>query len=58
MDWKEIMGITNRALEAGRDITITIESDGTKSIVVTVPQQSIIETNMRTKYIPEAEVSA
>ena len=51
MDWDQIKSIMEKAIEHGRDISITIEADGRKQIDITIPQACIVENNSRTKYI-------
>lgn len=53
MDWPQIKEIAEMALVNKKDITITINADGSKEIEITTPTTSIVETQMRTRYVPE-----
>lgn len=53
MDWSQIKEITEMALAHNKDIVITINVDGSKEIEISTPTTSIVETNMRTKYVLE-----
>ena len=55
MDWSQIKEITEMALAHNKDIVITINADGSKEIEISTPTTSIVETNMRTKYVLEDE---
>ncbi len=53
MDWSKIKEMTEMALAHNKDIVITINADGSKEIEITTPTTSIVETQMRTRYVPE-----
>lgn len=53
MDWSKIKEMTEMALAHNKDIVITINADGSKEIEITTPTTSIVETNMKTRYVPE-----
>ena len=55
MDWSKIKEMTEMALAHNKDIVITINADGSKEIEISTPTTSIVETNMRTKYVLEDE---
>lgn len=54
IDWSKIKELTWMAITNKKDIVITINADGSKEIEITTPTASIVETNMRTKYVPES----
>lgn len=56
MDWSKIKELTWMAITNKKDIVITINADGSKEIEITTPTTSIVETNMRTRYVPEGEM--
>lgn len=56
MDWSKIKETTEMALAHNKDIVITINADGSKEIEITTPTTSIVETQMRTRYVPEGEM--
>ena len=51
MEWDKIMEIAELALKNGRDIEIELQSDGLSSINVTTPQDQIIETTTRSRWV-------
>ena len=53
MDWSKIKEMTGMALAHNKDIVITINADGSKEIEISTPTTSIVETQMRTRYVPE-----
>lgn len=55
MDWSKIKEITEMALAHNKDIVITINADGSKEIEISTPTTSIVETQMRTRYVPEGD---
>lgn len=57
MDWSKIKEVTEMALAHNKDIVITINADGSKEIDITTPTTSIVETQMRTRYVPEGDRS-
>lgn len=52
-NWTEIKEIAEMALTHNKDIIITINADGSKEIEISTPTTSIVESSMRTKYIPD-----
>lgn len=56
MDWSKIKEMTEMALAHNKDIVITINADGSKEIEISTPTTSIVETQMRTRYVPEGEM--
>lgn len=56
MDWSKIKELTEIAITNKKDIVITINADGSKEIEITTPTTSIVETQMRTRYVPEGEM--
>ena len=55
MDWSKIKEMTEMALVHNKDIVITINADGSKEIEISTPTTSIVETQMRTRYVPEGD---
>lgn len=53
-DWSKIKEMTEMALAHNKDIVITINADGSKEVEISTPTTSIVETNMRTRYVPES----
>lgn len=56
IDWSKIKELTEMALAHNKDIVITINADGSKEVEISTPTTSIVETNMRTRYVPEGEM--
>ena len=56
IDWSKIKELTWMAITNKKDIVITINADGSKEIEITTPTASIVESNMRTRYVPEGEM--
>ena len=54
MDWAKIKEIAEMALTHNKDIVITINADGSKEVEISTPPTSIVETQMRTRYVPES----
>ena len=57
IDWSKIKEMTEMALAHNKDIVITINADGSKEIEISTPTTSIVETQMRTRYVPEGDRS-
>lgn len=53
IDWSKIKELTEIAITNKKDIVITINADGSKEIEISTPTTSIVETQMRTRYVPE-----
>ena len=56
LNWSKIKEMTEMALAHNKDIVITINADGSKEVEISTPTTSIVETNMRTRYVPEGEM--
>lgn len=56
MDWSQIKEMTEMALAHNKDITITINADGSKEVEISTPTTSIVESQMRTRYVPEGGI--
>ena len=53
IDWSKIKELTEIAITNKKDIVVTINADGSKEIEISTPTTSIVETQMRTRYVPE-----
>lgn len=53
IDWSKIKELTEMVITNKKDITITINADGSKEIEISTPTTSIVETQTRTRYVPE-----
>lgn len=51
MEWDKIMEIAELALKNGRNIEIELRPDGFTNIDVTMPQEQIMETTSRNRWV-------